>query len=800
MSGGQQTDTVLESIRGYSVGATRCSPIVCLSCFVGIPVWFSSCVANRVLTGKQPIISNDPKTDPRATGTPRGHPQVNAFLGIPLFGQDGNVIGMIAVANKPGGYSQADVDYVEPLAATCGNLIEAHWQIEKNKELIDTLEERVVERTRKLEQTNRELEEANRRVVKASAAQLQHFACMSHEIRTPLNCIIGLMSVLQETELNPMQQDSVQMIVSSADLLLTVVNDVLDYSKLETGNVEILHKRVSLQDTLFSIVHSIETKASGKGIAVGTFIDPAVPEIVHTDGQRLQQILFNLLGNAVKFSNPNSRVELHVQLFRDQPKTKGYTCLPEDNDLSESSLPELSVHKDIDAPQPSAAVYESDPGCPMRRRPKRHSKHVADDGCPNPRHSLASPVSVIPSKTISTTTQCARESLCRGQSGAPSCQQIVTSKSGSILRFVVKDYGKGIEKEEMSRIFKPFRQASGETEAVYGGTGLGLAITAKLVHALGGKISVDSIVGKYSEFYVDLPFPDDPADIKSLSSKLSNACAFLICPFDGFCSDAEMAHIRSVFSCYNVALRRFKSMEDMQQTIKCEGALVGNRNYVCITQEDLYRRDAVEYLSTLANTVLITFGPGFSVKETKAHFRCLMHVVPSVLMTTMGVLVDGGRADAHECSSVSSCSKDSSHDNPAQERELLKVLVADDNAINRKVLGRMLMRLGIKDVDMAENGLQAVEREAAKEYDVVLMDMQMPIMDGLEASRLITNRPSGHPIPLVIFVTAHVGQSYELECAKAGGSGFLSKPFSLEEITALFQKVASPSSENRTWR
>lgn len=135
---------------------------------------------HSVLKYGKPVISNDPKNDPRSVGAPRGHPTIETFMGIPFFKEGGQCIGMFAVANKPGGYSEEDVSFLEPFTVTCSNLIQAYWQIQKNDHLIDTLESKVKERTRKLELANQELEAANRRVLSASAARLQHFACMSH--------------------------------------------------------------------------------------------------------------------------------------------------------------------------------------------------------------------------------------------------------------------------------------------------------------------------------------------------------------------------------------------------------------------------------------------------------------------------------------------------------------------------------------------------------------------------------------------------------------------------------------------
>lgn len=216
----------------------------------GLRFYNMNSLFGHVLTSWKPVISNTPGQDHRAAGIPEGHPPLNAFLGIPFFDKVGRLNGMVGIANKPGGYSQADIEFLEPFSITCSNLIQAYIQQRENKMLITTLEEKVKERTFNLELANKRLEAANQEVLRASANQLKHFACMSHEIRTPLTCIIGMSSILAETKLSPMQEESVRMIVSSGNLLVTVVNDVLDYSKLESGNVDVEVRKSNLQDLL----------------------------------------------------------------------------------------------------------------------------------------------------------------------------------------------------------------------------------------------------------------------------------------------------------------------------------------------------------------------------------------------------------------------------------------------------------------------------------------------------------------------------------------------------------------------
>lgn len=165
----------------------------------------------------------------------------------------------------------------------------------RSKENVSSLEAMVDERTRKLQDSNVRLAEANERVMKASAAQLEHFASMSHEIRTPLNCIIGLSSFLLESELSAMQEESMRMIVNSGDLLLTVVNDILDYSKMESGNIEVVATKSSLQESLAAVIQSIEAKAHPRDLTVHSSFDPLLPDIVEMDCRRLQQLLYNLV-------------------------------------------------------------------------------------------------------------------------------------------------------------------------------------------------------------------------------------------------------------------------------------------------------------------------------------------------------------------------------------------------------------------------------------------------------------------------------------------------------------------------
>ena len=554
----------------------------------------------------------------------------------------------------------------------------------KSSANVTLLEEKVQERTSKLQITNQRLEEANSRILLASAAQLQHFACMSHEIRTPLNCIIGLSSLLQESVLDSMQKESMQMIVSSSDLLLTVVNDVLDYSKLESGNVDISIQRSNLQETLNFVVHSIETKASLKNVRLRTIYGTNVSEFADTDSRRLQQILYNLLGNAIKFSEEGGVVELTVSLATPSSCKTGHCYSPSDK----SALPE-------------------------------------NNGW---------------------------------------------SAETQTLRLTVKDYGQGIAQKDFAAIFEPFRQAGAETERVYGGTGLGLAISSKLVRGLGGSIGVDSEEGRWTEFFVDLPSNDVPVDIEDISAGLKNVVILFVC------NDAwKQDRISRIFRAYCVEFMSFSHMKELHAWIIAQEKLSSERSYLCIVSEALFDQTTYNEVLASANLVLITYGPKYDVAVAHAHYRSLLNVLPSVLIKQLGVHVKLSRRPLF----AKELSRDKLHDVSYKD---YKFLIAEDNLINQKVLLRILNRLGIQNVEIVDNGQKAVDLEAEREFDVILMDMQMPVMDGVEACQLICQRQDGHPKAKIIFVTAHVSDEFEKDCFKSGASGFLPKPFNIRDI------------------
>ena len=693
----------------------------------GLKFYNMNSLFGNVMVNAKPVISNNPKDDKRRCGIPEGHPPLNCFLGIPFFDHGGEKMnGMVGIANKPGGYTMDDVQFLEPFVVTCSNLIQGYQFMQQNKYLINTLEEKVLERTKELEIVNQNLEEANQEILRTSSAQLEHFAMMSHEIRTPLNCVIGLSSFLQQTELNPLQVDSLRTIVSSGELLSTVVNDVLDYSKLATGHVEINRQLSSLQDTLDVVVRSIQLKASERNLTIVTQYGPTVPETIKTDARRLQQILYNLLGNAIKFAREDGIIELSVELKE-------------------------VFKQELDSVSETQSASEK----------TRETPTTDLDSCLDP--STKCPFAKI--HKLSKTERQQRNSL----------------KRSCILEFRVKDYGKGISRRDFNKVFQPFRQATRSTEALYGGTGLGLAITSKLIKGLGGTITLDSELGHWTEFTVQFPHEGPCIETSEISDELSDTRILIVCESGDHCGITD-----DVVDTYKLNVVRLSSCGALEALTVTPGAIDPGRLYICLIDEALYSAESYRQFSLQSRSLLLTFGPRYTVKQTRGHFRSLTEILPSVLLRSF-IDYKNSLLKAHSVELKPA----SSHSVKSVAYGNLRVLIVDDIATNRKVLQRMLHIIGVQDIELASNGREAVDLCERRTFDFVFMDMQMPVMDGLEACKIIVNRRQRNKelLPKVIFVTANVAARFEESAREVGGDGFVSKPFKIERIKSFLQLV-----------
>ncbi|MGK3735556.1 MAG: CheY-like chemotaxis protein [Bacillariaceae sp.] len=540
--------------------------------------------------------------------------------------------------------------------------------------------------------------------------------------------------------MDPMHADSIRMINTSGELLSAVVDDVLDYAKLESGSFEVDIGLTKLQDTLDSVLYSITQKMQEKNIRIRTHFSPTVPEIIETDSRRLQQVLFNLLGNAGKFSKIDSVIDLSVSLV----------------------------------------------------------------------------------KATST----------NGTNG--------DNERRDIIRFSVKDYGKGIDKKDFETIFQPFSQASKETQNVYGGTGLGLSITSKLVHRLGGKISLDSELGKFADFTFDLPMNGKYVDIQKISDCLKNATIILIEPKQVYDYSFTPFPIReeslplgpAVIEVFGLNIIRCNTLKELNGKISARNDNRLHEHFTLLVHETLHELCSSEQLDSILGQPkcysLMTYGKNFLAEKTNAcHFKSLTGLFPATLleaitkqisthkqMETISGPTSSKFATILQTPVTSNAKKFISKDglsashltskekmtsalakttkNPGNITKVsigkldLKILYAEDNIVNQKVLARVLNRYGITDITIVDNGKKAVDISAKTKYDCILLDMQMPIMGGIEACELIMDRD---PDSKIVFVTAHALDEFKVKAKSVGAIGFISKPFRVGDIDEVLKEI-----------
>ncbi len=550
------------------------------------------------------------------------------------------------------------------------------------KQLIDIrnrLEDEIEERRTAMES----LSEARQEAEQASRIKGEFLANMSHEIRTPMNGILGMITLLSDTDLNQIQRDYVDSVEKSARSLLHIINDILDFSKLDAGKLDLNEMEFNLRVTIEDLCTALAVTAEEKGLEFSCYIESDVPLQLYGDPGRLRQILVNLIGNAVKFTD-TGHVTLNV-------------CRV-----------------------PAAGLHDHD---------------------------------------------------CIG------------------LEFSVSDTGIGIREEEQVRIFESFMQGGGKQEQVFrGGTGLGLSISSQLVDLMGGSLGFTSRPGEGSRFYFTLRMRtcSRPDEAKMILPKDIRSGRFLIVD-DHQLNRQVIAEYLKSFGC------RYVSAEDGEKALAAA-------------------REAAEEGHPFTAAIIDMMMPGMDGRQLGEKIKAdpLLSSTKLLMLTSVG-----RRGDALDLRSIGFSGY---LNKPVRYRELfdclnllvneeaegmatadgdlitkyritemkeksLRVLVAEDNKINQKVAAKMLEKIGIK-ADFAQDGGETLEMLEAQEYDLLLLDIQMPVVDGYEVARAVRGKPqnANNRDIIIIAMTAYAMEGDREKCLEAGMDDYLAKPIEQDKL------------------